>query len=285
MEHEVIENKTQETGFTQIPNEILNNQDLSWGAKGLWAYMAGKPVGWKFTLWLMANHCKDGITSTNSRLKELMQAGLVKREIVMTKSGKKCFYSIFKKPNMEKPNMEKPNMENHTLEYSNIYKSNKKYSNKEKRSIVSKETMDIPQNSKNQLKNQAPSQNQTSLSINQSQNYEPNPLSFAIPPSRKKANEKELWEQEFEELWKLYPRKESKANGLKAYLKVRRRGVSKETILEGLKRYKQKVESEHTERKYIIKGGNWFGGERWEDEVEIEKNKQTEKSPSKLDLS
>ena len=98
-------------------------------------------------------------------------------------------------------------------------------------------------------------------------------------------NEKELWEQEFEELWKLYPRKESKANGLKAYLKVRRRGVSKETILEGLKRYKQKVESEHTERKYIIKGGNWFGGERWEDEVEIEKNKQTEKSPSKLDLS
>lgn len=121
-------------------------------------------------------------------------------------------------------------------------KVDKKVSEKEKE-IVSNETMGIPQNSKNQLK--------------------------------EKGNEKELWEQEFDELWQLYPRKESKADGLKFYLKARKKGVTKEQILAGIQLYKQKIEREHTERQFIIKGGNWFKGERWDDEIEIEKATKT----------
>lgn len=243
LDNEITENKTQKTNFTQVPNEILNNTELSWGAKGLWAYMAGKPVGWKFTIRLMASQCKDSVTSTTNKLNELLDLGYVKRHIVMTKDGKKTFYSIFEEPNtgfpnLEKPNLEKPNLENRTLEYSNTNISNKELSNKEKK-IVSKETKGIPQNSKNQLK--------------------------------EKGNEKELWEQEFDELWQLYPRKESKADGLKFYLKARKKGVTKEQILAGIQLYKQKIEREHTERQFIIKGGNWFKGERWDDEIEIEK--------------
>ena len=140
MENKVIENKTQKTNFTQVPNEILNSQELSWRAKGLWAYMAGKPEGWEFTIKSMASQCKDSYTATNSAVKELLEIGLIKREIVMTKNGKKCFYSIYEKPNMEKPNMEKPSMEKPSMESqcleSQVWKingySNTNISNKEK---------------------------------------------------------------------------------------------------------------------------------------------------------
>ena len=163
-----------------------------------------------------------------------------------------------------------------------IYKEKELNKNKNKNISISDEMLDAHQNSKNQLEDlserifplegtaQVLNQNQIESSNFWPQSYEPNPPSSAAPPSRKKSDEKEMWEQEFEELWKLYPRKESKANGLKAYLKARKKGVSREVISEALKRYKQKVESEHTERKYIIKGGNWFSGERWEDEVSDE---------------
>ena len=120
--------------------------------------MAGKPEGWKFTIKSMASQCKDSYTATNSAIKELLEIGLVEREIVMTKNGKRCFYSIYEKPNIEKPNMEKPNMESQCLEsqvwksnvYSNTNISNKEESNKENR-VVTKVTKAEPLNSENQV--------------------------------------------------------------------------------------------------------------------------------------
>ena len=146
MYSKISENKTQKTNFTQVPNEILNSQDLSWKAKGLWAYMAGKPEGWQFTLKGMASQCKDSYTATNGALKELLQFRLIERKVVMTKDGKKCFYSIYEKPNMEKPNMEKPNMEKPNMESQSLESqawktdvySNTNISNKEK--VILKES-------------------------------------------------------------------------------------------------------------------------------------------------
>ena len=143
MDSEISENKTQKTDFTQVPNEILNSNELSWGAKGLWAYMAGQPSGWKFTIRLMAKQCKDSVNSTTSKLNELLELGYVYRRVVMTKDGKKCFYSIydepnFEKPSMENPSLEKPSLENRILEYSNKDISNKELSNKENRRVSNK---------------------------------------------------------------------------------------------------------------------------------------------------
>lgn len=43
--------KTQkaETGFAQIKNEILEDKNLSWKAKGIYAYMFSKPNDWDFS--------------------------------------------------------------------------------------------------------------------------------------------------------------------------------------------------------------------------------------------
>ena len=144
MENIIAENKTQNIGFTQVPNNILNDTTISWGAKGLWAYMAGKPENWKFTIRLMARQSKDSVDATTSRLNELIKAGYVVRQEIMTKNGKQCFYSIYSEPNLEKPNLEKPNLEKPNLEKPNLEKpileySNKDISNKE----ISKNTTNV----------------------------------------------------------------------------------------------------------------------------------------------
>lgn len=69
---------------------------------------------------------------------------------------------------------------------------------------------------------------------------------------------------EFEEVWKEYPKKEGKTNAEKDYLKARKEGVSKETILDGVRRYREKVKGEET--RYILNGSTYFHQRRWEDE-------------------
>ena len=132
-------NKTQQMGFTQVPNKILNDKELSLGAKGLWSYMAGKPEGWVFTIKLITSQCKESETAVTSKLNELLELGYVKREIIMTKNGKQCFYSIFAEPNLENPNLENPNLEKPNLENQGLVYSNKELSNKE----VSKKELEI----------------------------------------------------------------------------------------------------------------------------------------------
>ena len=69
---------------------------------------------------------------------------------------------------------------------------------------------------------------------------------------------------EFEEIWKEYPKKEGKTNAEKDYLKARKEGVSQDTILDGIRRYREKVKGEET--RYILNGSTYFHQRRWEDE-------------------
>ena len=69
---------------------------------------------------------------------------------------------------------------------------------------------------------------------------------------------------EFEEIWKEYPKKEGKTNAEKDYLKARKEGVTKEIVLDGIRRYREKVKGEET--RYILNGSTYFHQRRWEDE-------------------
>ena len=69
---------------------------------------------------------------------------------------------------------------------------------------------------------------------------------------------------EFEEIWKEYPNKKGKDNALKDYIKARKEGVSAETILEGIRKYK--AETKDTDAQYILHGSTWFHQKRWTDE-------------------
>lgn len=87
-----------------------------------------------------------------------------------------------------------------------------------------------------------------------------------------KANDcvsKSQLELEFEDVWKEYPRKQGKANALKAYIKARKKGVEKQTILEGIFGYIDYLKAEKTAQKYVKQGSTWFNQECWNDDYII----------------
>jgi len=75
--------------YTVFRNELIDNPDLSWKAKGILLYLLSKPPTWKVMMADIINHAKDGKEAVQSRLKELQQAGyLVKRRVTDPKTGK-----------------------------------------------------------------------------------------------------------------------------------------------------------------------------------------------------
>jgi hypothetical protein len=76
-------------------------------------------------------------------------------------------------------------------------------------------------------------------------------------------------EDEFQEIWSIYPRKEGRKNALKAYIKARKNGTSKETILNGLNAYIGKIKAEKTDLQYIKHGSSWFAQECWLDDYSL----------------
>lgn len=72
--------------------------------------------------------------------------------------------------------------------------------------------------------------------------------------------------EEFDELWKLYPRKEGKSNAEKAYIKARKEGIPKEEIEQGILDYLAHIKTANIEGKYILHGSTWFNQRRWTDD-------------------
>lgn len=71
---------------------------------------------------------------------------------------------------------------------------------------------------------------------------------------------------EFEELWKLYPRKIGKPKALKAYEKARKNGATYEEVKQGIQAYCRQIEALQTDTPYIKHGSTWFNNEGWKDE-------------------
>jgi hypothetical protein len=92
-------------------------------------------------------------------------------------------------------------------------------------------------------------------------------------------------EKEFEEIWQEYPRKQGKANALKSYIKVRKKGTDKEIIINGLKKYLEYIKIEKIETKYIKQGSTWFNQECWNDDYTIKKEITTSDLATYMDFS
>jgi hypothetical protein len=66
--------------FTQIANEVLNSPELSFKAKGIYAFMMGKPDNWNFTIRSMSKQVSDGEKAIKSGIKELKELGYIEYE-------------------------------------------------------------------------------------------------------------------------------------------------------------------------------------------------------------
>lgn len=70
---------TVKNNYGVTPNRVLNDPNLTMKAKGLFGFIQSKPGGWDFSAERIAKQTRDGVKSIYSGLKELEDAGYLKR--------------------------------------------------------------------------------------------------------------------------------------------------------------------------------------------------------------
>jgi len=75
-------------GWTAAPNEILNHTVLSFGSKGVWAYIYSKPKGWDFSIAGISAQTGDTKYKIQGYVRELEKAKLLVRQQPTNTSGK-----------------------------------------------------------------------------------------------------------------------------------------------------------------------------------------------------
>lgn len=77
-------------------------------------------------------------------------------------------------------------------------------------------------------------------------------------------------EEDFEKLWKLYPKKVGKPQAFKAYKKfIKKKDVTNKKIQTGIVNYLKQINIQRTTKEYIKNGSTWFKDECWNDEYNV----------------
>lgn len=81
----VVHNRT--NPYTMIHQDVLENAALSWEARGMLAYLLGKPDNWTVRFTDLVRQSPAGPTKTRRIFNELQKAGHIKRERISTAHG------------------------------------------------------------------------------------------------------------------------------------------------------------------------------------------------------
>jgi len=141
--------------YSIIDNTCLRDPNLSWKAKGLFAYLLSLPDDWQIYQKDLVNRATDGDTSLRSGIIELEKAGYLKRErqrnefgqvkgmiyhIIENPNEQECLTNTTSEPRLENPIQENPDQENLNQENLNqenhILVNTNKPSTKEERTNV-----------------------------------------------------------------------------------------------------------------------------------------------------
>lgn len=109
--------------------------------------------------------------------------------------------------------------------------------------------------------------------VNENENENENDVS-CNDSSNESSPKKPSIEEEFETLWKLYPRKLGKTNALKAYTKARKKADIFDLVKTGIENYKNQIKREKIKTEFIKHGSTWFNNECWNDEYGDDSNGQ-----------
>lgn len=80
-------------------------------------------------------------------------------------------------------------------------------------------------------------------------------------------------EEDFEKLWKLYPKKSGKPKAFSAYKRAIKKGVTNKEIQTGIVKYLTQIKVQGTTKEYIKNGSTWFNQECWNDEYNLGQEK------------
>jgi hypothetical protein len=125
--------------FGVVPNDLLNDKELTFKAKGVYAYIQSKPANWDFSAERISMQTKEGVTSVRMALIELEDAGY----LIRTQSRNNRGYLVYSYqlsscpigdceeiPTSDNPRLENPRLDNPRLDNLTLY-SKKENSNKE----------------------------------------------------------------------------------------------------------------------------------------------------------
>lgn len=73
-------------------------------------------------------------------------------------------------------------------------------------------------------------------------------------------------DEEFEQAWSAYPRKQGKTKAKASFVKARKAGTSLETIMNGIEWYKCYINANQIEPKYVKQGSTFFNQNSWDDD-------------------
>ena len=108
--------KHYEKRYTVTDNQLIEDNRLSWKARGIFTYLWAQSDDWEFYEIEVTKHAPDGRDSLRTGLKELEKFGYLKRTIKRDKGRfNKYDWILSDTPMLDFPNSEKPNSENPTL--------------------------------------------------------------------------------------------------------------------------------------------------------------------------
>lgn len=109
----VLKNELKEN-FTQIPNQLLFDKRISFGARILFCYLASKPNNWKIVNQDIITNLNVSLDSVAKYFNELLDTGWITREREVNEKGQYCGgydYTIYSEPinslSGKSPNQEK----------------------------------------------------------------------------------------------------------------------------------------------------------------------------------
>jgi hypothetical protein len=98
-----IYRQKRKSNYTIVPNEMLNNKELSWKAKGMLAYLLSLPDTWEVYAAHLRTVSVDGNDSTVSGLNELMELKYVWRKPRSGTDPGGWEYLVFDEPQLDDP--------------------------------------------------------------------------------------------------------------------------------------------------------------------------------------
>ncbi|WP_160687477.1 hypothetical protein [Clostridium sp. C2-6-12] len=228
--------------FTMILNNVLNDQKLSYGARGLMSHVLTHYDNWVFTGEDYFITKVDKKAKIRGYIKELITNGYLKRTREIDSKGRlgNSIYIFYEMPNCDYPNLENRKMEevNPNLEKPNLEKQKqgecievKVVNPNSEKSNLDYPNLDYPNLENRKLNNT----NINNINIYSSSDYE--------------------------EVWKLYPNKKGKVVAFRKIPKLLNQ-YSKEELMRCIKRYSYEVKDR--DKQYILNGSTFFNG-RYED--------------------
>lgn len=130
--------KSKDNPYVQVDKRAIQDDRLSWKAKGILSYLLSLPDDWEIYVSELITHAPDGVASLRSGMKELEDAGYLIKSLERGKSGKFAGYdyTVIENPTVLRksqngepygdfPYTEKPNTENHTLLINDLTNTDK----------------------------------------------------------------------------------------------------------------------------------------------------------------